>query len=83
MITLPDIELAHRRVADAIYRTPCNRTDHFREAECAALYVKLENLQRTGSFKERGALNRMLNLTQEERARGVISASAGNHAQAV
>ena len=83
MITLPDIELAHRRIADAIYRTPCNRTDHFREAECAALYVKLENLQRTGSFKERGALNRMLNLTQEERARGVISASAGNHAQAV
>jgi threonine dehydratase len=83
MIALQDIELAHRRISDAIYRTPCNRTDHFREAECSALYFKLENLQRTGSFKERGALNRLLNLTQDERACGVISASAGNHAQAV
>ena len=83
MITLQDIEGAYRRVSDSIYRTPCNRTDHFREAGCAALYIKLENLQRTGSFKERGALNRMLHLSEEERARGVISASAGNHAQAV
>src|SRR5215211_2432992 len=83
MITLHDIEEAYRRIRDSIYRTPCNRTDHFREAGCSALYVKLENLQRTGSFKERGALNRMLHLSQEERARGVISASAGNHAQAV
>ncbi|HIC54085.1 MAG TPA: threonine ammonia-lyase [Gemmatimonadetes bacterium] len=46
-------------------------------------YLKLENLQRTGSFKDRGALNRMLRLTEAERARGVVTASAGNHAQAV
>jgi threonine dehydratase len=67
-----------------VYRTPCPKSEHFNElAGCAALYYKLENQQRTGSFKERGALNRMLALTAEERARGVIAASAGNHAQAV
>ena len=49
----------------------------------APLHIKLESLQRTGSFKDRGALNRMLDLTAEERQRGVVTASAGNHAQAV
>jgi threonine dehydratase len=83
LITLPDIEEAFRRIDEAIYRTPCSRTEHFKEAGCAALYCKLENLQRTGSFKERGALNKMLTLTAEERAKGIIAASAGNHAQGV
>ena len=47
------------------------------------VYLKLDNLQRTGAFKERGALNKILTLTDDEKARGVIAASAGNHAQAV
>ncbi|MCI0668847.1 MAG: threonine ammonia-lyase [Myxococcaceae bacterium] len=82
MLTLEDIEAAARRMGDAVYVTPCPRTEHFTEQSgCAELYLKLENLQRTGSFKERGALNKLLLLTPEERARGTIAASAGNHAQ--
>ena len=82
LVTLHDIEQAQRRISDAIYRTPCARSEHFTEQTgVAALYFKLENLQRTGAFKERGALNKLLTLTAEERARGVIAASAGNHAQ--
>ena len=83
MITLPDIEEAFRRIDESIYRTPCSRTEHFPEAGCSALFLKRENLQRTGSFKERGALNKLLGLNPEERARGIIAASAGNHAQGV
>ncbi|MBX5484262.1 MAG: threonine ammonia-lyase [Myxococcaceae bacterium] len=83
MITLQDIEEAFRRIDEAVYRTPCARSEHFKEAGCSALYNKLENLQRTGSFKERGALNKMLSLSEAERSRGVIAASAGNHAQGV
>jgi threonine dehydratase len=84
MITLQEIEAAKERIKDAVYRTPCPKSDHFaKQPGCAELYCKLENLQRTGSFKERGALNKVLSLTAEERARGVIAASAGNHAQAV
>jgi threonine dehydratase len=82
MVTLQDIEDAQRRIGDAVSRTPCAKSDQFTELTgCAALYSKLENLQRTGSFKERGALNKLLTLSAEERARGVIAASAGNHAQ--
>ena len=82
MVTLQDIEEAQRRIGDAVYRTPCAKSDQFTELTgCSALYSKLENLQRTGSFKERGALNKLLTLKPEERARGVIAASAGNHAQ--
>src|SRR5690242_13483426 len=84
MITLQDIEEAHRRIGETVYRTPCPQSEHFtRQTGCSALFSKLENLQRTGSFKERGALNKMLTLTQDERSRGVIAASAGNHAQGV
>jgi threonine dehydratase len=84
MISLQDIEEAQRKIHEAIYLTPCAKSDHFFQvAGCKALYEKLENLQRTGSFKERGSLNKMLSLTPEERARGVIAASAGNHAQGV
>jgi len=82
MVTLQDIEDAQRRIGDAVYRTPCAKSDQFTELTgCSALYCKLENLQRTGSFKERGALNKLLTLSVEDRARGVIAASAGNHAQ--
>jgi len=82
MVTLQDIEAAQQRIGDSIHRTPCPRSEHFKDlTDCAALYFKLENLQLTGAFKERGALNTLLSLTPEERARGVIAASAGNHAQ--
>jgi len=84
MITLKDIEDAKNRIDDAVYRTPCAKSDHFdAQAGTSALFYKMENLQRTGSFKERGALNKMLTLTADEKRRGVIAASAGNHAQGV
>ncbi|HSP77648.1 MAG TPA: threonine ammonia-lyase [Myxococcaceae bacterium] len=82
MLTLQDIEDARERMGEAVYRTPCPRSEQFKaQTECATLFIKLENLQRTGAFKERGALNKLLLLPPEERARGVIAASAGNHAQ--
>ncbi|WP_338864080.1 threonine ammonia-lyase [Myxococcus stipitatus] len=84
MVTLQDILTARERLRDAIRPTPCPASDYFTErTECAAVYFKLENLQRTGAFKERGALNKLLTLTPEEKKRGVIAASAGNHAQGV
>jgi len=84
MVTLQDILAARERLRDAIRPTPCPQSDHFTErTECAAVFFKLENLQRTGAFKERGALNKLLSLTPEERSKGVIAASAGNHAQGV
>lgn len=84
MVTLDDIWQARKRIDGFLSRTPCPRTEHFtKEIPAKALYVKLENLQRTGAFKERGALNKMLTLSADERAQGVITASAGNHAQAV
>lgn len=69
------------RIRDDIVATPCTRTRAFEDLVPSALYLKFENLQRTGSFKDRGSLNRLLRLSPEERARGVVTASAGNHAQ--
>lgn len=83
MVTLPDIEAARRRIREPLVLTPCTRSGGFDELFGGEAWLKFENLQRTGSFKERGALNRMLLLPPEERARGVIAASAGNHAQGV
>jgi threonine dehydratase len=83
MPTLADIQAARERVRDEIVLTPCTRSLVFGDLVDADLFFKFENLHRTGSFKERGALNRLLHLNEEERARGVITASAGNHAQAV
>lgn len=83
MIQLADIEAALARVREAIYLSPCARSETFSKATGNTVYLKLDNLQRTGSFKERGALNKLLSLTAKERARGVIAASAGNHAQGV
>ncbi|MEN9800145.1 MAG: hypothetical protein RL653_3842 [Pseudomonadota bacterium] len=83
VISLTDIETAQKRIAGAVNRTPFNRSENFPEAGCASLHFKFENEQRTGSFKERGALNKLLMLTDAERAAGVVSASAGNHAQGV
>jgi threonine dehydratase len=81
--TLQDIEAARARVQDELVLTPCTRSLVFDDLIASPLYFKFENLHRTGSFKERGALNRLLQLTDGERKQGVITASAGNHAQAV
>jgi threonine dehydratase len=83
MVSLQDIEAARRRMGDAINITPCPRSESFSKITGSSCFFKLENLQITGSFKERGALNKLLTLTAEERAHGVIAASAGNHAQGV
>jgi threonine dehydratase len=82
-VTLASIKAARERIGDAIHLSPCQLSHHLTERIGMPIYLKLENLQRTGSFKERGALNRLLTLTEEERRRGVIAASAGNHAQGV
>src|SRR5881409_2284020 len=82
-ITLADIEAARRRIAGQVLRTPMLPAPKLSALTGAEVYVKYENLQVTNSFKERGALNKLLALTQAERARGVIAMSAGNHAQAV
>jgi threonine dehydratase len=81
MVTLPDIQAALGRIRESIYLSPCARSEYFSQLSANSVYLKLDNLQRTGAFKERGALNKLLTLTGEERAQGVIAASAGNHAQ--
>jgi threonine dehydratase len=81
--SLADVQRARELIGDVIVRTPLVPALALRDRVPAPLFLKLENLQRTGSFKDRGALNRLLALTAEERARGVVTASAGNHAQAV
>lgn len=72
---------AAERIREGIVATPCTCTRAFGDIAPCTLHLKFENLQRTGSFKDRGSLNRLLRLTAEERTRGVITASAGNHAQ--
>jgi threonine dehydratase len=74
---------ARARIGEAIHCSPCYLSHYLSEMAGLPLHLKLENLQRTGSFKERGALNKLLTLNQAERERGVIAASAGNHAQGV
>src|ERR1700722_2747375 len=83
MIVLDDIKTGLRRILKSIYFSPCARSETFSESTGNQVYLKLDNLQRTGAFKERGALNKLLLLQGEERDRGVIAASAGNHAQGV
>jgi threonine dehydratase len=82
-LTLPDIEEARTRIAGRIYKSPCAYSETFSRRSSTKAHFKLENLQMTGSFKERGALNKIFQLTNEEKKRGVIAASTGNHAQAV
>jgi threonine dehydratase len=82
-IGLADILAARERLRGSIYYSPCPHSQHLSSATGQQIYLKLENLQMTGSFKERGALNRIATLTAEQTARGVIAASAGNHAQGV
>jgi threonine dehydratase len=83
MIGIHDVENARARIGSSIYLSPCAHSETFSKLTGSKVFFKLENLQMTGSFKERGALNKILTLTAEERGRGVIAASAGNHAQGV
>jgi threonine dehydratase len=80
-LSFTDIEAAAGRLAGHVERTPCRPSRTLSRITGAEVWVKFENLQFTASYKERGALNRLLSLTAEERGRGVIAASAGNHAQ--
>ena len=82
-IGLDDVLAARERLRDQVYYSPCARSEMLSKLTGQQVYLKLENLQMTGSFKERGALNRLSLLTREEAARGVVAASAGNHAQGV
>ncbi|WP_439594446.1 threonine ammonia-lyase [Falsiroseomonas sp.] len=82
-IGLADIRAAAARIQGAVLRTPTIFSDALSRATGARIHLKLDNLQATGAFKERGAANRIALLTARERAAGVIAMSAGNHAQAV
>lgn len=83
MVTLQEIEAADQRIRPTIHITPCEFSETFTALVGNPVFFKLENLHMTGSFKERGALNKLLTMSPEDRARGVICASAGNHAQGV
>ena len=83
MIQLLDIEAAHARIAPHIVNTPCVYSRTLSEICACQLFLKFENLQFTSSFKERGALNKLMQLSEAEKSRGVLAISAGNHAQGV
>ncbi len=82
-VTLADIQAARKVITGQVLRTPMLPAPKLSELTGASIFIKYENLQVTNSFKERGALNTLVSLTKDERARGVIAMSAGNHAQAV
>ena len=83
MLTLADIVAARERIAGGVYLSPCVESIPLSQLTGAHIFCKLDYLQRTGSFKERGARNALLLLSPERRRRGVIAASAGNHAQGI
>ncbi len=83
MITLEDIRRAHEEVLKVAVKTPFSYAPKLSEATGCEVYLKKENLQNTGSFKIRGAFNKIASLSIEERKKGVVAASAGNHAQGV
>src|SRR5437588_9263800 len=82
-VTLDDIRAAAKRIAGAVYRSPCPYSLSLSRLCGCEVYCKLDHLQMTGSFKERGARNKLMLLTDEQKRRGVIAASAGNHALAI
>ena len=82
-ITYEDIKAAYKAIEPATMRTPCVRAVRLSNQLGLDLYLKLENLQHTNAFKARGALNKLLTLSEEQRKNGVIACSAGNHAQGV
>lgn len=79
-LTFPDIQAAAKRIAGQVIQSPCPRSIPLSEVTGLNVYCKLEYLQRTGSFKERGARNALLTLPAKQQKQGVIAASAGNHA---
>src|SRR6476619_85035 len=81
MLTLADVEAARERIGDAVPHSPLDLSSRLTRSIGQPVYLKLENLHRTGSFKERGALNHLLTLDAAARTRGVVAGSAGNHAQ--
>src|SRR6202158_3442112 len=83
MVARRAIKDARERIRGSIVVTPFVHSEKFSQQTGNSVFLKLENLQMTGAFKERGALNKILLLSEEERRRGLIAASAGNHAQAV
>ncbi len=83
VITLAEIEAARDRIEGAVYLSPCPHSIPLSELTGMQIFCKLDNLQRTGSFKERGARNALAQLSAGQKERGVIAASAGNHAQAL
>ena len=83
MTKFEDIEAAQERIKGAVYMSPCPQSIPLSELTGMEIFCKLDNLQRTGSFKERGARNALAQLPPEQQKRGVIAASAGNHAQAL
>lgn len=82
-VSFEDIEAARERIASFVKASPCPYSELFSQQFGCKTFLKLENLHLTGSFKERGACNRLIQVPEEEKQRGVIAASAGNHAQAV
>src|SRR5918912_904123 len=83
MLTIDSIRQAAERVRPFVHRTPVTTSRTFDEAAGRRVFFKCENFQRAGAFKMRGATNRIQSLSREERARGVVAFSSGNHAQAV
>ncbi len=83
MITLADIRAARKTLGDSLFLSPCAFSETFSQLTGNKIFFKLENLQMTGSFKERGALCKLMSLSPDQRHRGVVTASAGNHAQGV
>src|SRR6202049_3570797 len=83
MVSLSQIQSALCRIRKSIPVSPCTRSETFSQLTGNSIYLKLENRQRTGAYKERGALNKLRSLSAAEKSQGVIAASAGNHAQAV
>lgn len=83
MVTLAEVHAARARISGAIYYSPCAYSETVSRLAGARVLFKLDNLQMTGSFKERGALNKLLSLDAHDQGKGVITASAGNHGLAV
>src|SRR5437667_1134903 len=80
---LDDISAAAERIKPYVKRTPLERSESLSRRVGANIYVKYELLQKTGAFKSRGAFNKLLSISDEERCQGVVAVSGGNHAQAV
>src|SRR3954454_7809545 len=83
MLSLEQIRAARTRIAGRLHLTPVLSASLLGKPAGVSLFLKCESLQKTGSFKPRGVLNRLALLSEAERARGVIAAAAGNHAQAL